>query len=47
VKAVAYGARLSILGENAAAGQECPAYRIFGIAVFVPAYRIGYSEAFS
>jgi hypothetical protein len=32
------------LGENAAAGQECPAYRIFEIAAFIPAYRAGHSK---
>jgi len=29
--------RLSSLGENAVAGQECPAYRVFEIAAFIPA----------
>jgi hypothetical protein len=29
------------------AGQECPAYRFFGIAAFIPAHRAGHSAAFS
>ncbi len=32
---------------NAAAGQECPAYRIFEIAPFIPDHRPGHSEPFS
>jgi hypothetical protein len=33
--------RAGSLGENAVAGQECPAYRVFEIAAFIPtlAYR--------
>jgi len=29
------------------AGQECPAYRVFEIAAFIPAHRAGHSAAFS
>jgi hypothetical protein len=29
--------------ENAATGQECPAYRIFGVAAFIPAREAGHS----
>jgi len=39
--------RLSSLGENAAAGQECPAYRIFEIAAFIRAPKAGHSAVSS
>jgi len=37
----------SSLGEDAAAGQECPAYRIFEIAAFISAHRGAFSSIFA
>jgi hypothetical protein len=33
------------LGENAIAGQECPAYRVFEIAAFIPAHPVRTGQA--
>jgi predicted nucleotidyltransferase len=35
----------SSLGENAGAGQECPAYRVFEIAAFIPAHPVRTGQA--